>query len=120
MPLPRPAPGTARWWVIGGVAVSVMVAVIVWLGLQRVGSLTPEVVGYRVDSDAVTWIDYQVNRPEGTAVTCTLTALDETFGRAGTATDEVPAGEGWVRRQVAIRTTHRAVTAVVDSCARTP
>ena len=120
MPLPRPAPGTTRWWVIGGVAIAVAVAVIVWLGVGRAGTLTPQVVGYNVESDALTWIDYQVNRPDGGSLTCTLTALDGQFGRAGTATDTVPAGDGWARRQVQIRTTHRAVTAVVDACTHTP
>ena len=118
MPLPRPAPGTARWWVFGTIAILAAVGVIVWLGISQAGSVAPEVVGYDVRSDALTMVDYQVNRPDGVGLTCTVTALDEKFGRAGTATDEVPAGDGWTRRQVEIRTTHRAVTAVVDSCVR--
>ena len=33
MPLPRPAPGTARWWVIGVVGCLAAVGVIVWWGV---------------------------------------------------------------------------------------
>ncbi len=119
MPLPRPAPGSGRWWVVGVLGVVLLTAAVIWYGVAtQVGAVTPQVVGYAVLSDAATSIDYQVNRPEGTGLSCTLTALDDRHGRVGTAVDQVPPGSGWARRQVEIRTTHRAVTAVVDSCVR--
>jgi hypothetical protein len=33
MPLPRPAPGTTRWWVVGTLGCLLAVGVIVWWGI---------------------------------------------------------------------------------------
>ncbi len=35
MPLPRPAPGTGRWWVIGTIGVGIGIGLAVWLGLAN-------------------------------------------------------------------------------------
>ncbi|WP_392544582.1 DUF4307 domain-containing protein [Oryzobacter telluris] len=120
MPLPRPAPGTTRWWVVGTVGVLIGVAFSVWFGLaSTVGSVRPEVTGYRVESDAVVVVEYDLHRPEGTAVTCRVDALDTTKARVGTVEDAVPATGGTaVHREVRVRTSVRAVTGVVDSCTR--
>ena len=42
MPLPRPAPGTTRWWVIGVLGCVSAVVVIVWWGIvSTAGSVRP-------------------------------------------------------------------------------
>ncbi|WP_377644409.1 DUF4307 domain-containing protein [Oryzobacter terrae] len=122
MPLPRPAPGTARWWVVGTVGVLLGVAFAVWFGLaSTVGSVRPEVTAYRVESDSSVVVEYDLHRPEGTAVLCRVDALDATKGRVGTVEDAVPAtGPTSIHREVRIRTSVRAVTGVVDSCTRVP
>jgi hypothetical protein len=120
MPLPRPAPGTARWWVIGVVGCLAAVGVIVWWGVvTTVGGVTPEVTGYRVDSDTAVTVEYDLHRPEGVAVVCRVNALDSGRNRVGTVEDDVPAqGPASVHRVVSLRTTVRAVTGVVESCTR--
>lgn len=120
MPLPRPAPGTTRWWVIGGVSVLLAVTAIVWFGIATtVGSVRPEVTGYRVESDTSIVVEYDLHRPVGTAVRCRLDALDAGRARVGTVEDAVAAdGPSSVHREVRLRTSVRAVTAVVDSCTR--
>lgn len=117
MALPRPAPGTGRWWLVGLLGVGAMVAFVVWIAVTTtVGTAKPVVTGYAVQSDALVRLEYDVHRPEGRAVRCHTYALDERFGRVGSLEDVVPAGAASVHRSVEIRTTARAVTAVVDTC----
>jgi hypothetical protein len=120
MPLPRPAPGTTRWWVFGTLACLAAVGVIVWWGIvSTVGSVRPEVTGYQVRSDTSIVVEYDLHRPAGTAVVCRITALDGSRNRVGTVDDAVPAtGPASVHRSVQLRTSVRAVTGVVDSCTR--
>lgn len=122
MHLPRPAPGTARWWVVGTVGVLLGVGVVTWYGIATtVGSVRPEVTAYRVESDTSIVVEYDLHRPEGTAVTCRIDALDGTRARVGTVEDAVPSeGPASVHREVRLRTSVRAVTGVVDSCVRVP
>jgi hypothetical protein len=120
MPFPRPAPGTARWWVIGTLGCLAAVGVIVWWGIvSTVGSVRPEVTGYEVRSDTSVVVEYDLHRPAGTAVVCRVIALDGGRNRVGTVDDAVPAtGPASVHRVVELRTSVRAVTGVVDSCTR--
>ncbi len=120
MPLPRPAPGTTRWWVVGIVGCLVAVGVIVWWGIvTTAGSVRPEVTAYRVESDTSIVVEYDLHRPAGVAVLCRITALDGGRNRVGTVEDAVPAqGPSSVHRVVSLRTSVRAVTGVVDSCTR--
>lgn len=120
MPLPRPAPGTTRWWVVGVLGSLLVVGVIVWWGIvTTTGTVRPEVTGYAVESDRSVVVEYDLHRPEGVAVVCRITALDQGKGRVGTVEDAVPAqGPASVHREVRVRTSSRAVTGVVDSCVR--
>ena len=120
MPLPRPAPGTTRWWVVGGVGITAAVAVIVWLGLASANALGADVTAYNVVSDSEITVGYDVHRPDGVAVRCTVEAQDVRHARVGTVTDDVPAGARSVHREVTVRTSARAVSGVVASCVRTP
>jgi Domain of unknown function (DUF4307) len=120
MPLPRPAPGTARWWVVGTLGCLLAVGVIVWWGIvSTTGSVRPEVTGYLVESDSSVVVDYDLHRPQGVAVVCRVSALDASKSRVGTVEDDVPAdGPTSVHREVRVRTSVRAVTGVVDACTR--
>ena len=119
---PRPAPGTAKWWVVGIVGVAVGVALAVWLGLSySVGQVTWTDTGYRVVDDRSVKVDFDVHRPEGQAVTCVVQALDQAFGTVGTVEVRIPAPRsGSVHRQVTVRTTTRAVTGVVGTARAQP
>ncbi|MFC7491352.1 MULTISPECIES: DUF4307 domain-containing protein [unclassified Knoellia] len=120
MPLPRPASGTARWWVVGILGGSVMVGFIVWFALASANALEAVVTTYDVKSDSEMSVGYDVHRPDGAAVRCTIEAQDVRHGRVGTVTDDVPAGAESVHREVTVRTSARAVTGVVSSCVRVP
>lgn len=119
MRLPRPAPGTGRWWVIGAVGIGLAIAYVVWFGLGLVGAVRPVVTGFAVSSPSSASIEYDVHRPAGVAVRCVLTALDIRKGRVGTVEDLIPAGsQTSVHRSVSLRTSALATTVVVDSCVR--
>ena len=120
MPLPRPAPGTTRWWVVGGVGVTAMVAALVWFALASANALSADVTAYEVVSDSEVRLGYDVHRPDGAQVRCTLEAQDVRHGRVGTMTDDVPAGARSVHREVTVRTRARAVVGIVASCVRVP
>ena len=122
MPLPRPAPGTTRWWVVGVVGCLTAVGVIVWWGItSTTGSVRPEVTGYEVRSDTSVVVEYDLHRPADVAVVCRISALDSGHNRVGTVEDAVGAqGPTSVHRVVSLRTSVRAVTGVVDSCTREP
>ncbi len=118
MALPRPAPGTAKWWVIGTVGCGVGVALAVWLGLSAsLGQVTWNDTGYRVVDDQTVSVTFDVHRPGSQAVTCVVRAQDESHADVGSLEVAIPAGEPVaVTRTVQVRTTTRAVTGHVKSC----
>lgn len=120
MPMPRPAPGTGRWWLVGVVGVVLGTAFIVWYGVTTtVGRIGADVTAYRIVGPSSVVVEYDVHRPAGTPLRCVVTALDERHGRVGTVSDDVPASEATsVHRVVTVRTSTLAVTGVVDSCVR--
>lgn len=119
MPLAGPTRETATWWVVGVLGVAIMLAGVIWYGVKtQVGAVIPQVIEYHVVDDTQVEVSYQVNRPDERGLLCVIAALDDRHGRVGAAEDRVPAGAGWVRRTVQVRTTQRAVTGVVDSCTR--
>ena len=118
MPIPRPAPGTARWWVLGTIGILLGCAMAVWFGLaSTVGRPSWTVVGYRVIDDRAVDVTYLVNRPAGRDVTCLIRAMDQSFATVGLLEVHIPASDASsVRRTTRVRTTTRAVTGVVKSC----
>jgi hypothetical protein len=118
MPLPRPAPGTGRWWLVGTLGCAAGVAVVVWLALANtLGKVTWTDTGYRVVDDRSVRVEFDVHRSPGQAATCTVRALDQRFGVVGAVEVEVPAGpQRTVHQEVTVRTTSRAVTGTVQRC----
>jgi hypothetical protein len=118
--LPRPRPGTGRWWVVGTVGIVLAVALVIWWGwTTTAGAVRPAVTAYEVMSDSSIRVEYDLARPAGVAVDCEVAALDSRKGRVGVAEDHVPAGgASVVHREVTVRTSARAVTGVVQSCVR--
>ncbi|MGL4743490.1 MAG: DUF4307 domain-containing protein [Dermatophilaceae bacterium] len=120
VPLPRPAPGSGRWWALGAFGTTVVLGVAIWwAATSAAGGVRPTVTRYDVESDSSIVVEYDLARPDGVAVVCRVNALDGSRGRVGTVEDAVPAaGPAAVRRTVRVRTSTRAVTGVVDSCTR--
>ena len=120
MRLPDPREPAGRRVLLAALAVVVAVAGVSWYGWRATaGQVRPAVTGYRVESDALVRVGYDLVRPEGVAVTCRVSALDGGKARVGTVEDAVPAdGPSIVHRVVEVRTSTRAVTGVVESCVR--
>ena len=118
MPIPRPAPGTAKWWVVGTIGILLGCAMAVWLGLaSTLGKPSAENLGYRVIDDTTVDVTYRVRRPIGRDVTCAIRAMDKGFGTVGLVEVHIPGSDtSSVQRTTRVRTTTRAVTGVVKSC----
>jgi len=116
--VPRPAPGQLKWWVIGTVGILAGVGLAIWFGLSAtLGQPSWDTLGYKVVSDQQVRVDFQVYRPGGTALTCTIEALAKDFSPVGTTTVDVAASTDETTTEVAtLRTTSRAVTGQVKTC----
>jgi Domain of unknown function (DUF4307) len=119
VPIPRPAPGDAKWWVAATTAIVLGCAMAVWWGLaSTVGKPSWTVMSYRVIDDRTVEVTYLVSRPTSRDVTCQIQALDRSFGTVGLVEVHVPGSDATsVRRTTRIRTTARAVTGEVTYCA---
>jgi hypothetical protein len=116
--LPRPAPGQLKWWVIGAIGILAGVALAIWFGLSAtLGQPSWQTLGYKVVSDQQVRVDFEVYRPGGTALTCTVEALARDFSPVGTSSVRVPASaDETTRMSATLRTTSRAVTGQVKTC----
>ncbi len=110
-----------RWTIAGAVVGGVAAVLIGWWTFRNEGQrITATTISYKVESDTSVSVSFDVSRPPGLAVTCTVRALDGHFTVVGTADIVVPPeGEQVVHLQKAVRTTSRAVTGVVQDCVRT-
>jgi hypothetical protein len=119
VPIPRPAPGAAKWWVTATIGILLGCALAVWFGLaSTVGHPSWTVQGYHVIDDRAVEVSYLVSRPSGRDVTCVVRALDKSFATVGLVEVHVPGSDtSSVQRTTRVRTTTRAVTGEVKSCA---
>lgn len=118
MTLPRPAPGTLKFWVIGTIGIGLGIALAVWWGLAAtLGKASWDTTGYKVLDDQRVRVDFQVHSPEGRPVTCTIQALARDFATVGSVDVDVTFADGPEQRASAtVRTTTRAVTGEVRTC----
>ncbi|NYF98933.1 DUF4307 domain-containing protein [Janibacter cremeus] len=113
-----PDRGSRRWWVIGTALVAVAVALTVWFAVSSTqDAVTATDVGFEHTGEREITMVFDLTREPGTTVSCTITAMDASYGRVGTAQHEVPASqERTTRVRAAVRTTTQAVTATVKQC----
>lgn len=119
MPIPRPAPGDAKWWVTATIGILLGCTLALWWGLaSTLGKPSWTVMSYRVVDDRTVDLTYLVSRPTSRDVTCELEALDASFATVGLIEVHVPGSDTTsVRRTTRIRTTARAVTGDITTCA---
>ena len=123
MTLPRPAPGTLKWWVIGTIGIGAGVALATWLGLaSTLGQPQWDTTGYKVIDDSSVRVDFQVYSPDGKSLTCTVQALARDFSTVGSIEVAValPPQANEARSSTTVRTTSRAVTGEVRRCVIVP
>lgn len=118
MPLPKPAPGTLKWWIIGVIGVGGGIALAVWFGLAAtLGHPNWQTVSYKVVDDRTVTVSFDVTRPAGQPITCLVNALGADFSTVGSIEVKVPqADTDTTREQATVRTTTRAVTGTVKTC----
>lgn len=118
MPLPRPAPGQLKWWIMGTIGIGAGIAMSVWFGLSMTaGAVTWQTFGYKVVDDQRVTVTFDVTRQDGRPVTCSVYALARDFSTVGSTETTVPQSDSDTTRQtVTIRTTTRAVTGAVKTC----
>jgi len=116
---PEPTARSARRGRIGIVVAAVVgIAVVVWIGLAMAGQpVSYKDVGYHVDGSRSVDVTFEVTKPKESTVTCTVTALSESYAEVGVRTVEVgPADSATRRVTVPVQTTELAVTGIVESC----
>lgn len=116
---PEPTARSARRGRIGIIAAAVVgVAVVVWIGLGQAGRpVSFKNVGFDVDGSRAVDVTFEVTKPREATVTCTVTALSESYAEVGVRTVEIGPADADTRRvTVPVQTTELAVTGIVDSC----
>ncbi len=110
--------GTRRGQVIGGIAgLAAMIAVTWWFSSSNFNPVSYEVVSFQVVDDWRIGVEFEISAPVGTALSCDLQAMDQSFGVVGHKTVSLAAASEEVSRYaVELRTTAKAVTAVVEIC----
>lgn len=103
---------------VGTVGILAGVGLAIWFGLSAtLGQPSWQTLGYKVVSDQQVRVDFEVTRPGGRAMTCTVEALARDFSPVGTSTVQVAASaEETTTESATLRTTSRAVTGQVRSC----
>ena len=119
MPIPRPAPGNTKWWVIGTTGVLLGCALAVWIGPGTAPDrATGGGVGFRAGDDGAVDGTARRRRPVGRDATCGCRALDKGVATVGLGEVHIPGSDvSTVQRTTRVRTTTRAVTGLVRSCA---
>lgn len=114
----HPDRGKRLWWILGGLAVVIGSAMAIWFGVaSSEDSVTTTDIGYEEPTATEIVMVFDVTRPTGTVVSCTVTAMDREYGRVGTVEHEVAASdERTTRVRAPVRTTTEAVTATVQGC----
>jgi len=118
VPIPRPAPGARKQWILSSLGILLGCALAVWWGLSStLGHPTWTDVGYHVINDEAVDVTYLVSRPKGHEVTCVIRALDRGYATVGMIEVHIASSDqASAERTTRVRTTSRAVTGVVKSC----
>lgn len=118
MSLPKPAPGTLKWWIVGTIGIGGGIAMAIWFGLSAtLGVPTWETLSFKVVNDQTVTVKFQVNRPSGQPMTCHVRALAKDFSTVGSVEAKVPRASSDTSEQtVTFRTTTRAVSGEVRTC----
>jgi hypothetical protein len=97
--------------------VALLTTTAAWFGFANYSPLSYQDLGYRVLSDTRVEIDFELTRPAGADVVCSLEALNNQFAPVGWIEIVIPGSESTkVRNTITLNTTELAVTGLVDEC----
>jgi len=99
------------------VGVALLTVTTAWFGFANYSPLSFQDLGYRVLSDTRVEIDFELTRPAGADVLCSLEALNNQFAPVGWIEIVIPGSDSTtVRNTITLNTTELAVTGLVDEC----
>jgi hypothetical protein len=103
--------------VLALIGVALLTVTAAWFGFANYSPVSFQDLGYRVLSDTRVEIDFELTRPEGADVVCSLEALNNQFAPVGWKELVIPGSEATkVRNTITLNTTELAVTGLVDEC----
>ena len=103
-----------------GVGLLLTVGFAGWVAGHQGQQVTWQEITYRVDGSAAIGLTFQVRRPIGTAVTCTVRALNQRHTEVGRLDLAIPLGpDPTPQLSARIRTVEPPVAAEVKSCVAT-
>ena len=116
----HPDRGPRRWWLAGGAFVVTALALTVWFGLaSSQGAVSTTDIGFERKGEREIVMIFDVTRPAGTTLSCTITAMDGQYARVGTKEQQVPASDDETTRvRAPVRTTTTAATVTVQDCTK--
>ncbi|MDF8263199.1 DUF4307 domain-containing protein [Luteipulveratus flavus] len=121
MALPRPVPGQAKWWLIGGIGITLGIVLATWWGVAASQGVSWNDAGHTVVDDRSVQVRFDVTADTGKGVSCQVKALAVDHSVVGSRTVTYPPSKYRSTRYVAtIATTQRATTATVDGCDYVP
>jgi MFS family permease len=116
----RPGRRRSTLLATAGVGLLLMVGFAGWVARHQGQQVSWQEIAYRVDGGAAIGLTFQVSRPVGTAVTCTLRALNQRHTEVGRLDLAVPLGpDPTPQLRARIRTVEPPVAAEVKSCVAT-
>ena len=103
--------------VLALIGVALLTVTAAWFGFANYSPVSFQDLGYRVLSDTRVEIDFELTRPAGVDVVCSLEALNNQFAPVGWKELVIPGSETTkVRNTITLNTTELAVTGLVDEC----
>jgi hypothetical protein len=103
--------------VLALIGVALLTVTAAWFGFANYSPVSFQDLGYRVLSDTRVEIDFELTRPAGADVVCSLEALNNQFAPVGWKELVIPGSEATkVRNTITLNTTELAVTGLVDEC----
>lgn len=108
----------ALGWTVGVGILLVAVAWVWWVGTDPTSTqLQSRTIGYEVEDDSTVVVLFEVSVDAGSAVTCTVEALNTAHGIVGWVELDLPPTEAFTSsHRVEVRTSETATTGLVSEC----
>jgi hypothetical protein len=105
-------------WIGAAVFVVVLAAWVVWAGLDgSKPTIETQDIGYSVNNEHSVTVRFQVSVPTGTATSCAVEALNETFTVVGWKVIDLPPSDQYTRSFTEdVRTSELSTTGLIYRC----
>ena len=97
--------------------IALLTASAAFVGLANWSPIQATEIGYRVQSQFYTEVDFELHMPKGSIAVCSFEALNNSFAQVGYVTQAFgPFEQDITTHTVGINTYELAVTGLVDEC----